>query len=616
MARESAGREQRFAEEIRHLPQLPGCYLFKDKTGRILYIGKARALRKRVASYFQKRHFDRPKIELMMGKIDALDIIVTQTEVEALILEKILIKKHDPPFNSDLRDDKSFPYMAVTVEEEFPRVFITRELHRKGTLYFGPYTNVRALRETLDVLRAVYPIRTYAKKRPARAARPFLDYHVRWALDPGSAPTDPEEYRANIQKVIDFLEGRNTTVVEDLRSRMKEASAALEYERAARLRDRLAAVEYLTEGQKVLTRQKVDRDVVGIAEGDGTVYARILFIRGGKLIGSRGYAFEREQVEEDQLGSVVERYYAENAPIPAEVLLPAAVAEKEVIEAWLSGKRGQKVALTTPVRGEKKELVNMANANAKYALDLYRVRGRGGEERATWLLGELKKDLLLKELPHRIECFDISTLQGAETVASMVVFENGRPRRAEYRRFRVKWVPGQDDFASMVEVIKRRLVHAGRDEPGNKFAAKPDLLLVDGGKPQLSAAARALSDLGIRDIPSAALAKREEEVFLPGKDEPLRLKRDAASLNLLRYLRDEAHRFAVSYHRSLRAKSMLRSGLDDIPGIGEAKKKALIRHFGSPASVYAASVSELKKAPGISKILAETIYHHLHNRVS
>jgi excinuclease ABC subunit C len=590
----------------------PGCYLFKDQTGRILYVGKAKALRKRVTSYFQKSHNDRPKIELMMDKIDSFDFVVTTTEVEALILEKNLIKKHNPPFNSDLRDDKSYPYLAITAEEEFPRVFVTRELHRKGTLYFGPFTNVHALRTTLDILRSVYPIRTYARQRPAGKSRPFLDYHAKWILTPGLVPTDPAEYAEVIKKVVAFLEGRDTRVLKDMKNNMALASAAEEYEKAATLRDKIEAIEYLMEGQKVVSRDKTDRDVIGLTTGDGTVYARILFVRGGKLIGSRGYAIDREQIEEDILAAVLERFYGETKGLPAEILLPRATGEEEVIAAWLTEKRGRKVAITVPVRGEKKRLVEMAEANAKYAFELYRIRGRGGEERATWLLGELKKDLGLAALPFRIECFDISTLQGTETVASMVVFENGKPRKSEYRRFRIKRVPGQDDFASMVEVVKRRLRHAGIDEPGNKFAAKPDLLVLDGGKPQLSAALTAEKELGIKDITTISLAKREEEIYIPERDEPLRLPRDSASLNVIRHLRDEAHRFAVTYHRGLRGKTMLLSAFDSIPGIGAIKKKAMIAHFGSPAGVMEASVEELTAVPGIYRVLAGIIYDHLH----
>lgn len=604
-----------FREELKNLPLKPGCYLFKDKTGRVLYVGKARALRKRVTSYFQKSHHDRPKIELMMDKIDSFDFVVTTTEVEALILEKNLIKKYNPPFNSDLRDDKSYPYLAVTAEEEFPRVFITRELHRKGTLYFGPYTNVHALRTTLDILRSVYPIRTYARQRPTGKSRPFLDYHVKWALTPGSLPADPAEYSLIIRKVVAFLEGRDTRVLKDLKDNMAAAAAAQEYEKAAALRDKIEAIDYLMEGQKVVSRDKTDRDVIGLTTGDATIYARILFVRGGKLIGSRGYAIDREQIEDDILAAVLERFYGETKGLPSEILLPRNVEEQEVIETWLTEKRGRKVTLTVPVRGEKKRLVEMAGANAKYAFELYRIRGRGGEERATWLLGELKKDLGLTALPFRIECFDISTLQGTETVASMVVFENGKPRKSEYRRFRIKRVPGQDDFASMVEVVKRRLKHAGVDEPGNRFAAKPDLLVLDGGKPQLTAALTAEKELGIKDIKTISLAKREEEIYVPGEESPIRLPRDSASLNVIRHLRDEAHRFAVTYHRGLRAKTMLVSAFDSIPGIGPVKKKAMIEHFGSPAGVMEASVDELAKVPGISHALADHIYSHLHNQV-
>lgn len=604
-------RRGRFREELSNLPLAPGCYLFKDKTGRILYVGKARQLKKRVSSYFQKVHLDRPKIELMMDKIDSFDIIVTKTEVDALILEKTLIKKHDPSFNTDLRDDKSFPYLAITAEEQYPRIFVTRELHRKGTVYFGPFTNVAALRATVDVLRSAYPIRTYNRKRGSGRALPFNEYHARWVLNPGEAVSDPAEYRKIIQKVIDLLEGRDTGLLRELRARMSAASGRQEYEVAARMRDKIEAVEYLLEGQKRITRDKVDRDVIGLAEADGSVYARVLFIRNGKMIGSRGYALESDQIEKDVLGELIERAYSDIDRLPAEILLPGRVDNNEVIEEWLSAKKGRKVSLVVPVRGAKKELVDLARDNAEYAFQLYRARGRGGEERATWLLGELKKDLGLAALPHRIECFDISNLQGTETVASMVVFENGKPRKSEYRRFRIKRVTGQDDFSSMVEVLKRRLSHVGRDEPGNKFAVRPDLVVVDGGKPQLSAAIQAAAESGLKGVSIIALAKREEEVFFPGMADPLRLPREAASLNVIRHLRDEAHRFAVTYHRGLRGKTMLASAFDGIPGIGPAKKKALIEHFGSPSAVASASVGELAAAPGISAELAERVHNAL-----
>lgn len=601
----------RFREELKNLPLKPGCYMFKDKAGRVMYVGKAISLRKRVVSYFTGKHHDRPKIELMMDKIDSFDFVVTSNEVEALILEKTLIKKYDPPFNTDLRDDKSFPYLAITAEEEYPRLFLTRELHRKGTLYFGPYTNVHAVRLTLDILRSVYPIRTYARQRPAGRSQPFLEYHAKWVLNPDGTADNADEYGKIIREVIDFLEGRDATLVGNLKKQMAEASVAQEYERAAKVRDKLEAIQYLMEGQKVVTRDKTDRDIFGLAEGDGSIYARILFVRGGKLIGSRGFALAADQVEENVLGAVVEKFYSEAERIPSEILLPAPVDEPELLERWLTGKRGKKTVLLEPKRGEKKRLVELAEANAKYAFEMYKIKGRGGEERATWLLGELRRDLGLAEMPHRIECFDISTLQGTETVASMVVFENGKPRKSEYRRFRIKWVPGQDDFSSMIEVLKRRLVHIGVDEPGNKFAARPDLIIVDGGKPQLTAAVTAETDTRHTDIPTIALAKREEEIFFPGTEDPLVLSRNAASLNVIRHIRDEAHRFAVSYHRGLRGKKMTASAFDAIPGVGPAKKKALIKHFGSPGGVYAASAEELSAAPGISKSLAIEIFNTL-----
>lgn len=547
--------------QLKNVPDKTGTYLFRDARGNVLYVGKARSLKKRMMSYFQKTHPDSPKIQIMVGKVADLDFFVTKNEIEALILEFNLIKQHRPSFNTDLRDDKSYPYLAITYDEKFPRIYVTRELHRKGTRYFGPYTRVYALKKTLNTLRSIFPIRTYTKTRPMRPSpRPYFDYHIKWGIAPGTEVIDSQIYRRIIDNVIDFLEGRDTSIIDELEKEMKRAAREENFEKAARLRDRIEAARYVLEGQRVVMATRKDKDVVGLAEEGGEVYARILFIRAGRLVGSRGYTLEREQVEEDALTTFVKRFYSEEARIPPEILLPQKIEDKEVVEGWLSGKKGSKVRLTVPVRGEKKDLVEMAMANVKYAYQFYKLRGKEQVEETLSVLTELKKNLGLPVIPHRIEAFDISTLKGKETVGSMVVFEGGKPKRKDYRRFRIKWIEGQDDFASMVEVLKRRLKYLVQPIPEERFAAQPDLIVVDGGKPQLSAALKALSDLRLTDIPAVALAKKEEQVYLPKKRNPVNLRLDSASLNLLRHLRDEAHRFALAYHRHLRGKRML--GLD------------------------------------------------------
>lgn len=599
-------------ERLKKIPNEPGVYIYKDSQGKVIYVGKAKALKRRVSSYFQKSHGDNPKIQLLVELIDSFDFIVTDTEFEALVLENTLIKRYQPVFNTSLRDDKTYPYLAITYSDDFPRVFVTRELHRKGTLYFGPYTQVRALRDTLDFLRSIFPIRTYARKRPTNPrAKPFMDYHIKWSLSGDMKRLDEASYREVINHVIDFLEGRDQTIVKTLEQDMKRASDEMEFERAARFRDRIVAARYLQEQQKVVSSERIDRDVIGLVDYDGHVYARVLFVRGGKLIGSRGFVVEKDQIENDALTSLIETYYNQADSIPEEVLLPHEIQDKEVIEAWLRTRRGRRVAILTPKRGEKLDLIKMAMANAKYAFEVYRINEVEKVERAETILEEMQRDLKLSGIPYRIECYDISTLQGNQSVGSMVVFENGRPSKRNYRKFKIKKVEGQDDFASMQEVLRRRLTHLIEPIPEGKFAARPDLLIVDGGKPQLSAAVKVLEELSL-EIPVMALAKKEEELYVPGEKEPLVLSKRSPTLNLIRYIRDEAHRYAVTFHRALRSKQMLLSTFDTIPGVGSKRKKVLIEFFGTPEDIYHATLDQLKGVPGIPEVVAEDIYDYLH----
>ncbi len=599
---------------LKKVPNKPGVYLFKDSHDKVIYIGKAKQLKKRMSSYFQKSHADNPKTQLLVELIRSFDFVVTDNEFEALILENNLIKRYQPAFNTDLRDDKTYPYIAITNDDDFPRVYVTRELHRKGTLYFGPYTRVYPLRKTLDLLRSIFPIRTYASKRPSRpSSRSYLDYHIKWGLSGKMDQLDKDEYRKVIDQVIAFLEGRDQSIVDALKKEMNQASENLEFEKASRLRDRIEAATSIQRRQRVVSTKPHNQDVIGLITGENYVYARILFIRQGKLIGSRGYVLDSQQIENDALTSFVEAFYNQSDSIPSEVLLPADVTDQQMIETWLSNRRGKKVSLKVPVRGEKRRLVQMAIANAKYAYEVYRIHESETSRKEALVLSKLQKQLSLPLFPYRIECFDISTLQGSDTVGSMVVFENGLPKRSDYRKFKVKMVEGLDDYASMVEVIKRRLRYLADLMPEAQFSTRPDLIVVDGGKPQLSAALKAINELGLKDIPIVALAKREEELFLPGQSDPLILQKRSSALNLIRHLRDEAHRFAIQFHRDLRGKKMLLSTFDSIPGVGKKRKRILIKYFGSPEGIFKATLGQLQACPGVPQNVATEVFEYLHS---
>jgi len=622
------GGRPRLAEAIEgklaRLPAKPGVYLFKDGNGRIIYIGKARSLRNRVRQYFQSSRNLNPRTLTMVAQVRDLEFVRTDSEVEALILESNLIKEHHPHFNVRLKDDKHFPYLRIDPEEPFPRVTIARSMKRDGALYFGPYPHSDAVRDTLRTIRRIFPFRTCSDHKFRTVSRPCLDHHVRLCLGPCHGLVAEGDYRAMIRELSLFLEGRTEDVSERLRRRMEEAAEALDFERAAEYRDQLRAIEEVSEKQKIISTGMEDQDVVALSRHGDEASVQVFQIRGGRLIGREGFFLSGAEDEPgpDVLGAFLKQFYAQASFIPREILVPEPVAEAELIEEWLTARRGEKVRLTQPKRGEKKGLVDLASENARVSMQ-ERLAERAREQEQTGdALRALARELGLTGPPRRIECFDISNIQGAEAVGSMVVFEDGRPKKEDYRRFRIRTVEGPNDFAMMAEVIGRRYrrglkerqeMGAGAEAPPPpKFAVMPDLIIVDGGKGQLSAAREVLEGLGLSHLPTFGLAKENEWLFGVGRSDPIILPRGSEALFLVQRIRDEAHRFAVGYHRVARKKRTLRSALDEIPGLGPRRRTLLLRRFGSVAGLRRATLDEIRAVEGIPAPLAEVIYSRLH----
>ena len=592
------------AEKLKLLPDSPGVYIMKDDHGKIIYVGKAIVLKNRVRQYFQSSRNHTPKVRAMVSHIADFETIMTANEVESLILEANLIKKHRPRYNIRLKDDKSYPYVKVTVQEEFPRVFITRRVLRDGARYFGPYTNVTALRDSLKLLRRLFPLRT-CRTMPER---PCLEYHIKRCLAPCVGKVEAEDYRAMIRAVLLFLEGRTDDVERELEQRMNAAAEAYHFETAARLRDQLSAVRTAAERQNIVTGAG-DQDAVGMARSAAGVCVQIFFIRGGKMIGREHFLLRgsEEESDADILRAFLEQYYNQATFVPREVLLPCAIdaAAQATIEAWLAArKEGGKVALLTPQRGTKHDIVQMATGNAVKFLADEETRRSLLDEQTLGAVEELGRYLGLKHPPRRMECFDISHNQGQETVASMVVFEDGAPKKSDYRRFKIRSTEGKpDDFLSMREVTTRRYVGLPEEE-------LPDLIIIDGGKGQLSSALEIIRHAaGHKDVPVVGLAKQFELVFTEGNSEPVELPRRSQALYLIQRIRDEAHRFAITFHRKLRGKRNLVSVLDHIVGIGPKRRQSLRTHFGSLEKIKEASVEELAAAPGMNRTSAEAVRH-------
>jgi len=609
---------ERVAEQLKNVPTRPGVYLFRDERGQILYVGKAKSLRPRVRSYFRARGRDRPTISQLPDRVHDVEVIVTRSEVEALHLEQNLVKRHRPPFNVRLRDDKSFPYIAVTVEDEFPRVMFTRERHRRGVVYFGPYANAKKVRETLDVLNRVFRYRPCEGPKPGRhSGIPCLDYHIDRCHAPCVDYIAAAEYAEIIDGVVQFLSGDTEPIQRELERRMRAAAEGERFEEAARFRNRLFSIQHLAERQAADRRDVGDIDVLGLAlDGDRGV-VQIFPLRGGKMIDR--YSFHLENVDGQDVTAVLEsfcvEYYGATPSLPPQIVVPQEAGDLSALEQFLSERRGSRVEVRRALRGDKRRLAELAADNAQQALTSAKEATATRRARRAEALEELREALNLESLPLRIECYDISTIQGVETVGSMVVFEDAAPKKAHYRKFAVRSLDGQDDFAAMAEVVSRRFARLGRrteTEYDESFFTTPNLVVIDGGKGQLSAALAAMQQFDLPRVAVIALAKRVEEVFVPGRPDPIVLDPHSPGLQLLQRIRDEAHRFALGFHRQRREARSFETIFDTLQGVGPARRRAILRHFGSPDRFLEASQEELEGVPDLPAATARKIYAQLH----
>ena len=610
--------------EAGSIPDAPGSYQFLDAEGRVIYVGKAKSLRSRLSNYFGPAASLTDRTRQMVRAADHVEWIEVRNEVEALFLEFNLIKRHRPRFNIRLKDDKSYPFMAVTLDEEWPRAMVMRGRKRKGVRYFGPYAHAYAIRETLDLLLRTFPIRTCTNnkfERHHKLGRPCLYAHIEKCSAPCVGDISEDDYKQLVQELLDFLDGESDAVVARLEQQMRTAADELEFERAARVRDQLTSVRKAIERQQMVGAREEDYDLLGIAEDELEASVQVFYVRRGRVVGRKGIVVDKvEDVETPALvARVIEQLYAD-APqedVPKEILVPVEPEEIELYEEFLTFARGSKVGIRVPQRGAKRELLATATLNAREAFARHKLRRASDHNARARALVALQDALDLPEAPLRIECFDISHTQGVEIVASMVVMEDGLPKRSDYRRFKIKTLDGQDDFAAMEEVLTRRFRNylRERDEgahAGKRFSYPPNLLLIDGGKGQLGVASRVLEELGLEDICVASLAKKFEEVYQPGKPEPLRIARDSEALYLLQQVRDEAHRFAITYHRKLRGKRMTRSALDGVPGLGETRRKRLLKEQGSIKALRALTEDELVAIPWLPEAVGRATYAHLH----
>ncbi len=587
-------------EKVSHLPTTPGVYLWHDKYNRIIYVGKAINLRNRVRSYVRQDANRAPKVTAMMRRAVDVEIIQTKTEMEALILENTLIKEHHPKYNIMLRDDKTYPYIKVAVQEDFPRVYMTRRMERDGAKYFGPFTDVTAVHQVLKLLYLYYPLRTC---RSMKVDRPCLQYHMHYCEAPCVGLVKAEKYRTYIDEVVQLFEGKHTPLLDTIQKKMEDAAEQLKFEQAARYRDQLTSIGKIQEKQRMVT-QRGDLDVLGIAMEGNLACVQLLFIRGGRLLGRENYFVNTEGDEaEIIMTEFIKQYYGSTTFIPKELLLPMESSEQQLFTEWFTDMKGQNVDISVPQRGYKKDMINMAHENAQTFLNERRRQWQHEIDKTGGAVKRLAEVLDLPRLPERMECFDISHTQGAETVASMVVFEGGKPAKKEYRRFKLKTTQGKpDDFKSMAEIMERRY--------GNETDwPMPDLIVIDGGKGQLNAALPLIRQVGVVDVPVISLAKRIEEVFVEGKSDSIILSHHTPELQLLQQIRDEAHRFAITYHRKLRGKRNLESILDHIEGIGPKRRQALWKEFGTLEKMKEASVEELEQVESMNRKSAQTLYN-------
>jgi excinuclease ABC subunit C len=599
------------AEQVRRLPNSPGVYLFKDAEDNILYVGKAANLRHRVSSYFGGGQKLTPKLQRMVSKVSDLDYFVTGSEQEALILELNLIKRHHPPYNVRLKDDKTFPYLKIDLKADWPRVFVTRRLEEDGGRYFGPFASARSVRQTLKLIKGIFPFRSCSRTITSSDRRACLDYDIGRCLAPCIGVVSREEYAGVIKQVILFLEGRQERVARELESRMNKAADALDFETAARLRDQIQAVERVIEGQRIATRVRGEQDVIAFAQDRDQACVQVFFIRGGKLIGRESFVLQGTRYEEPRqvMTSFIKQFYDSSPYIPPLLLLQHPVEDVATIQAWLQGKRGAKVTIQVPYRGNKKQLLDTVAQNAREGLEQLKIKQLASPAALSTALDEIKRELKLPRLPSRIEGYDISDIRGTAAVGSMVVFDKGKPKPAHYRRFKIKTVPAANDYAMLQEVLRRRFKRAASSS--DTWAILPDLVLIDGGKGQLNAAREVIDEAGIGAVPVASLAKENEEVFIPQRSEPIVLPRSSPALRLLQHLRDEAHRFALGYHQRVRKRGTFASALDNIPGVGPKRRRTLLRQFGSVRAIKEASVEDLSAARGMTASLAKKIKESL-----
>lgn len=610
------GEGEALRERLATLPRSSGVYLFRDERDELLYVGKAKVLRSRVRSYFNAGHDSRPGIHQLVERIARVEVIVTQSEAEALHLEQNLVKRHRPPFNVRLRDDKSFPYIAVTVGDDYPRVMFTRERHRRGNLYFGPYANAKKVRETLDVLNRVFQFRPCEGPTPGRhSGTPCLDFHIERCCAPCIGAISKDDYRELIDGVIGFLGGDTRTIRRTLEREMRLAAAEERYEDAARQRNRLHSIESLSARQGADRREVGTADVIGIAIAGDRAAVQVFPLRDGKLVDR--HAFHLESVADQDRLTVLEgfclEYYSSSPAVPPQLIVPEDLADTEGLQAFLSDLRGAPVEVRAPARGEKLRLARLAAENAELALTHDAGAAAQRRRRRVEALEQLRERLNLESLPLRIECFDISNLQGREIVASMAVFVDGQPKTSLYRSFAVRGLDGQDDFASMAQVVARRFARLRDGDGDPSFGQVPNLVVIDGGKGQLSSALDAIARTsGLPRVAVVSLAKREEEIFVPGRSEPIVLERHDPGLQLLQQIRDEAHRFAVRFHRRRRDSTAFASIFDGLSGVGPARRRAILRHFGSAERFLSASREEIESVPGLPPKTARSVYAQLH----
>ncbi|MSQ14451.1 MAG: excinuclease ABC subunit UvrC [Dehalococcoidia bacterium] len=625
--------------QLAAVPTRPGVYLMKDKGGIVLYVGKAASLRNRLGSYFGPQTGFAPKTRKLVGRVADFEVILTGSEQEALILECQLIKRYKPYYNVRLKDDKTYPYLKVTVNEDWPQVLISRRVSDDGAKYFGPYTDSGSVSRTLALIKKLFPYRSCNKTITGTDPRPCLDYHIRRCLGPCIGVVSKAEYREIIDQVVLFLEGKQDQVSSELRRQMYAAAAELAFERAAFLRDQILAVQKVVERQRIAATIKDDQDVIALHRDGADCCVQVFMIRQGRLHGNEHFILDGtlDEPNEAIIGSFLSQFYSSATSVPPLILLQCVIEELEFVQNWLKNRRGGRVEIRTPRRGEKKRMVDLVADNAHQTLIHERTKWLADSTKTAAAMLQIQEELNLPGLPRRIECYDISDIQGTSAVGSMVVFQDGKPKNSEYRRFQIKTVHGNDDYAMMKEVIGRRFGKGfakrpmsmedtrfiGNDErgsdgesseivkPATSWAAEPSLVLIDGGKGHLAAVTEVMRELGVHHIPTASIAKQREEIFLPYQSDPIMLPRDSQALYLMQRVRDEAHRFAITYHRKIRSKSATRSILDSVPGIGPQRKKALLRHFGSLKSIKEAPIEEVAVIAGMTRSVAARLKVYL-----